>query len=71
MSATYFKELKFKLPTFSNPADTYMRILAVGFPKSEKDERKLAFFNANYDKKLKPYVENECKMLTLGEPNLE
>jgi ABC-type multidrug transport system ATPase subunit len=71
MSAQYFRDLKFRLPTFSNPADTYMRILAVNFPKTEKDERKLSFFNSNYDQKLKPFVESECKMIALPEPNLD
>jgi hypothetical protein len=71
MSAKYFRDLKFSLPTLSNPADTYMRILAVGFPKTAKDEEKIKYFNKNYDKKLKPFVENESKMLTLAEPNLE
>jgi len=32
-SAKYFRKLGFKLPAFSNPADTYMRILAVNYPK--------------------------------------
>jgi ABC-type multidrug transport system ATPase subunit len=71
MSAQYFRDLKFRLPTFSNPADTYMRILAVNFPKTEKDERKLAYFNSNYDKKLKQFVDNENKMITIKEPNLD
>jgi hypothetical protein len=48
-----------------------MRILAVNFPKTEKDERKLAYFNANYDKKIKNFVESEHKMLSLPEPNLD
>ena len=47
-----------------------MRILAVNFPKTEKDERKLAYFNTNYDKKIQKFVEKESKMLTLSEPNL-
>ena len=70
-SALYFRDLKFRLPTFSNPADTYMRILAVNFPKTEKDLRKLAYFNQNYDKKIKNFVESEAKMLVLPEPNLD
>ena len=47
-----------------------MRILAVNFPKTEKDERKLIYFNTNYDKKIQKFVEKESKMLTLSEPNL-
>ena len=48
-----------------------MRILAVNFPKTEKDLRKLAYFNQNYDKKIKNFVESEAKMLVLPEPNLD
>jgi hypothetical protein len=48
-----------------------MRILAVNFPKTEKDERKLAFFNKNYDDKMKKFIESESKMMILNEPNLE
>ena len=55
-SAQYFRDLKFKLPTFSNPADTYMRILAVNYPKTDKDQRKLVFFNKYYQSKIKDFV---------------
>ena len=40
-SAKYFRKIGFNLPLFSNPADTYMRILAVNYPKTQKDDRKL------------------------------
>jgi|DEB0MinimDraft_12_1074336.scaffolds.fasta_scaffold49385_2 hypothetical protein len=69
-SARYFRTLGFKLPTFSNPADTYMRILAVGYPKNEKDERKLNFFMEHYDKRMKADVEAESNMVQLAEPNM-
>ena len=32
MSAPYMKSIGFKMPEFSNPADTYMRILSVRHP---------------------------------------
>ena len=70
MSAMYFKKIGFKLSTFSNPADTYMRILAVQYPKSEKDERKLAFFNECYNETMKGEVENENAMIKIPEPDL-
>lgn len=44
LSAPYFRGIGFKLPEYSNPADTYMRILAVHYPPTEKDERKTDFF---------------------------
>ena len=43
----------------------------MNFPKTEKDERKLAYFNANYDKKIKNFVETESKMLSIDPPNLD
>jgi hypothetical protein len=48
-----------------------MRILAVNFPKTDKDERKLAFFNKNYNQKINSFVERESKMMVLPEPNLK
>jgi hypothetical protein len=36
-SAEYFRSIGFKIPTFSNPADTYMRILAIKYPPEKKD----------------------------------
>lgn len=47
-SASHFRKIGFNLPQFSNPADTFMRILAVNYPKTEKDERKLALFQEQY-----------------------
>ena len=59
MSANYFRQIGFKLPEFSNPADTYMRILATNYPKNEKDERKIQFFNEQYEKRMKKNIEEE------------
>lgn len=58
-SARYFRQLGFTLPTFSNPADTYMRILAVNYPKTEKCDRKIAFFNKHYAQRLENTVKAE------------
>lgn len=71
LSAKYFRNLGFTLPTFSNPADTYMRILAVNFPKTAKDEAKLRFFNKHYDRALKPAVQQQNDMVVIKLPNLE
>ena len=37
LSAPYMRSIGFKMPEFSNPADTYMRILSVHFPPTEKE----------------------------------
>ena len=70
-SARYFRDIGFKLPEFSNPADTYMRILAVNYPKTEKDERKLVFFNSQYDKRIRQNIQIEQMQVTLEKPDLE
>ena len=36
-SAAYFRSIGFSLSTHSNPADTYMRVLAVKYPVNDKD----------------------------------
>ena len=70
-SAQYFRDLRFNLLTFSNPADTYMRILAVNYPKTEKDLKRLAFFNKYYDRRIKNFVKQENSLLQLEEPSLK
>jgi ABC-type multidrug transport system ATPase subunit len=36
-SPTYFRSIRYEMPRFSNPADVFMKILAVNYPKSEED----------------------------------
>jgi len=48
-SAQYFRNIGFKFPAFSNPADKFMKILSVRYPPTEKDERKTKFFVDKYD----------------------
>lgn len=45
LSADYFRGLGFNLPTYSNPSDTYMRILALAYPLTEKDRKKVDFLH--------------------------
>jgi len=47
-----------------------MRILAVNYPKTEKDFKKLAFFNKFYDRRIKNSIKSEDKLLELPVPNL-
>lgn len=47
-----------------------MRILAVNYPKQEKDERKINFFVEMYQKKLKSYIQLESDQLQLPVPDL-
>ena len=72
MSAQYFIDLGFSIPTFSNPADTYMRILAMKeYPKSDKDKRKLKYFCHNYRKFVRDNVTQENLAIVLPEPDIK
>ena len=48
-----------------------MRILAVDYPKTEKDERKLIFFKEQYEERIKPGIEAEQSLLKLDPPELD
>ena len=48
-SAQYFRGLGFNFPAFSNPADKFMKILAINYPPNEKDTRKVKYFCDKYD----------------------
>lgn len=48
-----------------------MRILAVNYPKTDKDLKKLAFFNKYYNIKMKSQVKTENSLLKLELPSLE
>ncbi len=70
-SAEYFRRIGFRVPTFANPSDVFMRVLSVRYPKSEKDERKLAFLSSMYEQTLAPLEAQTSKAVSLKEPNLE
>ena len=40
-SAAYFASINYKCPIRSNPADFYMKVLAVAYPKPIEDEQKI------------------------------
>jgi len=48
-----------------------MRILAVNYPKTPKDEKKLVYFNKEYDKRIRQQVYTEQLQMTLEKPDLE
>jgi len=48
-STRYFSKIGLDCPTFSNPADYFMKILTINYPKQVNDEKKLAFMNGNYE----------------------
>jgi len=42
-STKYFTSINIPCPKFANPADFYMRVLTVNYPKGENDEKKVLY----------------------------
>jgi hypothetical protein len=44
----------------ANPADIFMRVLSVKYPKTQQDEAKLLLFNKCYKEQQESEVQGEC-----------
>jgi hypothetical protein len=49
-SPAYFNSLGFSASTFSNPADVFMKVLSINYPKRDDDEAKIEMLVSNYTK---------------------
>ena len=59
------------MPKFCNPADQYMKILAVKLPMTKKCVKKLEFLKGRYESEIKEQVENEIESKKYDPPNEE
>ena len=48
-SAAYMNMIDFEIPVYSNPADYYMKLLAIKYPKRPIDEEKIEYLTSQYD----------------------
>lgn len=48
-SAQYFKSIGWEVPLHTNPADYYMAVLAISYPKNKQDLKKIKALKKNYD----------------------
>jgi ABC-type multidrug transport system ATPase subunit len=53
-STSYFATIGFQCPTRSNPADYFMKVLTVNYPKAESDEAHISNLFDHYNKSLAP-----------------
>jgi ABC-type multidrug transport system ATPase subunit len=60
-SVEYFNSIRYPAPIFSNPADFFLKILQVDYPKQEKDEKKIEYLVSNYQDKLEKKVQSEAE----------
>jgi len=55
-STEYFNSIGFNIPRFANPADYYMKILSVNYPKEKVDEDKINLLKLKYEQRLLPQI---------------
>ena len=56
------------VPQFANPADFFMKVLSVSYPKQKADIEKLEYLNRNYHAILEKSVKAEGRIIRLDPP---
>lgn len=67
-SMEYFKTLKFDVPRLCNPADYFMKVLAINYPKRKEDDDKLEKLNQAYRFSIESRVRMENQLIKLDPP---
>ncbi|CDW76556.1 abc transporter family protein [Stylonychia lemnae] len=62
----YFNKIGIPCPKYANPADYYMRVLTVNYPKEKNDIKKVIYLTSSYEQILSPVVQKEEKFLDLA-----
>lgn len=55
----------------TNPADYYMQVLAISYPKQKQDLKKIKALKKNYDQLLLELNAQEPRRLQLPDPQIE
>lgn len=63
----YFDQIGYNVGKFANPADIFMRIISVNYPKMPEDEDKLNNLITSYQKKCEPAVIKHMTEISLIE----
>jgi ABC-type multidrug transport system ATPase subunit len=67
-SMEYFRTCKFNVPKRCNPADFFMKVLDIKYPKQQDDIDKLELLNRSYRFQLEKRIEVEDKLIKLEIP---
>lgn len=67
-SVTYFKKIDRPVPTQCNPADFFMKLLSINYPKKDADNEKITYLNRYYNALLAKGVKAENRMIRLPAP---
>lgn len=67
-SVHHFSMIGKPVPKFTNPADFFMKVLSVRYPKSPEDEAHVDFLTRNYRTLIEGSVRAESKLIKLPIP---
>ena len=65
----YFSKIGFQFSKFSNPADIFMKVLSVNYPKQSEDEEKLELLVNSYNKSIRGAVLIEMSKNKIQSPD--
>ena len=63
--------IDFEIPVYSNPADYYMKLLSIKYPKRPEDDDKIEYLLNSYNEHLKEKVEQEMANIKVSRLNQE
>lgn len=67
-SVSHFKAINFNPPKFGNPADFFMKVLSIKYPKQRDDEEKLTHLTNNYRMMIEKKISGENNVIVLPPP---
>ena len=70
-SVAHFREMKFEVPRFVNPADFFMKELSIKYPKGPDDEKKLQNLNNFYRIAVERRITTENSLIKLAPPDMD
>jgi len=67
-SVEYFKHIQRPVPQFANPADYFMKLLSINYPKKQEDDEKMDYLNRYYHALREKQIKAENRMIRLPTP---
>jgi hypothetical protein len=66
----YFRNIGFEFGKYANPADIFMKVLSINYPKRDVDINKLELLTVNYNATKSAIVNIEIKTIKMPESDL-
>ena len=66
----YFRKIDRPVPQFANPADFFMKLLSIKYPKKQDDEEKMDYLNRYYHALIEKSVKAENRIIRLDAPKI-